>query len=296
MKESRRTNKAFRHVCNLISLLTIILADRTAAAVFTDDFSGGLNGSYWQIDQNQPLYSVSTTQGGVTISKPLTSSTAYQYAKLTPKLTASGDFDVQVDFTNALLTTTGGGVGNQTELACYFGGRTYYVVRSCESGNQIVYAWINSVSPPGGTFGMQGWEATSGTMRIARTNFVISFWIDSTLLYQQNCDRSSATFAMFLINNGTKDATSVTFDAFRLAATSITFPPLLLSAQPVSSNLTLFSWPSYPAGYLLETTSNLSTQTSWQTVTDNIVSANGRCFLTNTSSEPAAFYRLRQGP
>ena len=105
---------------------------------------------------------------------------------------------------------------------------------------------------------------------------------------------SPATFAVFLVNNGTRDATSVTFDDFRLSADEISYPPLLLSAQCLSADSILLSWPAYPPGYLLETTWDLTVPTLWQPVTNGLVFTNGQCFLTNTGSKPAAFYRLRQ--
>jgi hypothetical protein len=160
--------------------LAIVLAGRATAAVFTDDFSGGLNQSYWLVESSQLGYTVSTTEGGMTFARPETDSgQGFQYAKLTSKLVASGAFDVQVDFTNAELTLADGGSANQVELVCYMGGRIFYTIRSDESGwGQSAHAWIYNAGPQAGTFGWQGWEGTSGTLRIThgRTGRM-SFWV-----------------------------------------------------------------------------------------------------------------------
>jgi hypothetical protein len=273
----------------------MVLAGRAIAGIFTDDFSAGLNADYWLIETNQPLYSVDTAQGGVSFTKPVTSNSGFQYAKLTSRLVASGDFDAQVDFGNALLTHTGGGVANQVELVCYFGGRVYYVIRSDESSlGPSVHVRVVGIGPSAGSFGVQSWEAAFGTLRMARSRGTVSFWVDSTLLHQWTWNSSPATFAMFLVNNGTRDATSVTFDNFRLSADEITYPPLVLSAQSLPPDNILLSWPAYPPGYVLETTSNLTVLASWQKVTNIAVLTGGQLFLTNTTSEPAGFYRLRQ--
>ncbi|HEY5910998.1 MAG TPA: hypothetical protein VJA21_10390 [Verrucomicrobiae bacterium] len=47
---------------------------------------------------------------------------------------------------------------------------------------------------------------------------------------------------------------------------------------------------------MLETTPDLSLTNSWRVLTTDIVVSGGTCFLTNSTSPPAAFYRLRQGP
>jgi hypothetical protein len=296
MKIPHRFTRTCRYRA-LLAVAMIILTGRATAGVFVDDFSGGLNGSYWLIETNQPLYSVSTAEGSVTFSKPLTSGLGWQYAKLTSRLVASGAFDVQVDFRDALLTRAGGGAGNQVELVCYVGARILYAIRSDEGGEgQSVHAWVYSPGPIGGTFGWQSWEATSGTLRITHSSTGrFSVWIDSTLLNETGSFSSPTTFAMFLVNNGTRDATSVTFDNFRLSADEITYPPVQLNAQRLSPNDIPLSWPAYPPGYVLEATSNLTVPTLWQAITNGVVLTNGLCFLTNTAPEPAAFYRLRQG-
>lgn len=279
----------------LVWTAAIILASSSLAEEYTDGFSTGLNSSYWFIETNQPLYSVDTTQGGVTFSKPAAPDNGFQYAKLTSKLLVSDDFDLQVNFTNASLTRTGGGVGNQIELVCYFGGRNYYVVRSDESSfGQSVHAWVLPQSPSGGSFGWQVWESISGTLRLTRSRATLSFWVDSTLLHQWTWNSSDMTFAMFLVNNGTRDATSVTFDDFFLSADKITYPPLLLNIQPLASDQVLLSWPAYPPGYALETTSDLSALAPWQAITNGLVLAENQIFHTNATSEAAKFYRLRK--
>jgi hypothetical protein len=299
MKMPHRFAKTRAYRVILHAMATTILVSRASGGVFVDDFSGGLNGNYWLIETSPPLYSVSTTEGSVTFTKPWASDHTFQYAKLTSRMVASGAFDVQVDFRNALLTLAGSGGANQVELVCYMGGRTFFCIRSDEpSSGPSVHAWVYASGPVGGTFGWQSWEATSGTLRITHNlTGRLSFWLDSTLIYESanGFAFSPATFAVFLVNNGTHDATSVTFDNFVLSADEISYPPLQLSAQRPSADSILLSWPAYPPGYVLETTCDLTVPTLWQAVTNGLVITNGQCFLTNTALKPAAFYRLRQG-
>ena len=54
------------------------------------------------------------------------------------------------------------------------------------------------------------------------------------------------------------------------------------------------SWPESATNYVIETTDNLSPTNFWEPVFDVPVLANGELVLTNVSSDPKRFYRLKR--
>jgi len=212
----------------LIALpLLAISADRGAAATFSDDFADGIGVANWTFDSNQPLYSVDDTHGDVRFSKPAGGSGGFQAANLRFAHDIRGDFDVSVAFRDAAIARVSGSPGNQVQLNLVFGGQYLGVVRSDEAGfgnNAHVF-----LDPPGGSwFGTVSTGVTAGTLRVVRVGTTVTCMLDSTTLFSGTLNGDDVTEIWFsLQNNGTTDATSVTFDDFSLVADDILFAPVV---------------------------------------------------------------------
>ncbi len=70
-------------------------------------------------------------------------------------------------------------------------------------------------------------------------------------------------------------------------------PPPSLKAQVYGSEVVV-SWPASATNYNLETTSDLSTNASWMSVSNAPVVVNSWNTITNTISEPVRYYRLKK--
>jgi hypothetical protein len=68
-------------------------------------------------------------------------------------------------------------------------------------------------------------------------------------------------------------------------------PSLGIAATP---NQVVLSWPAAATNYVLETAGALVPPTGWTPLTNGVVVAGGTCFLTNSLTGAAAFYRLHQ--
>jgi hypothetical protein len=96
------------------------------------------------------------------------------------KLTAYGNFDVSVDFTNANLQWLTGSPGNQAQLNCFFGDfnseSNFLMVRSDESAwGQNAHVWLGGFGDQGSLLGAAySTTAGSGTLRVTRTNSLVS--------------------------------------------------------------------------------------------------------------------------
>jgi len=74
---------------------------------------------------------------------------------------------------------------------------------------------------------------------------------------------------------------------------------LLSGAVPVlqvfrSSDQVVISWPTSASNFVLETSATLSPGVLWSPLTNGFVMSGGSFFFTNSSAEPAAFFRLRK--
>jgi len=220
-------------------LLLAVIAGRASAATFSDDFTDGIASANWTFDSNQPLYSVDDTNGDVRISKPAGGSGGFQAANLRFVHDVSGDFDVSVAFRDAAITLGTGSPGNQVQLNLYFGGQYLGVVRSDEvsfGNNAHVF-----LDPPGSWYGTISTSATAGTLRVTRVGTTVTCRIDSTVLFSGTLNGDDVTdIWLSLQNNGTIDATSVTFDDFALVADSILYAPVV-PALPRGAMLVLLA-------------------------------------------------------
>jgi hypothetical protein len=197
-------------------------------ATFDDDFAAGLRDDYWSRIGNQPLYVVDDSQGDVRFSKPYGGSYSFQYVGIEFTRDVVGDFDVQVDFRQASITCSDGSPGNQVQLNVIFAPDNFDVVRSDEIGyGHNCHIWR---SPDGGWHGEQATTSTNGTMRVVRVGGTASGYYNGDLLWSDAFPTNPVRVSLVLQNNGTKDATSVTFDNFCVTAASFVPTPAVISS------------------------------------------------------------------
>ena len=278
----------------MVWLAVLALLPTARADVFNDDLCHGIDTAYWVVESNQPLYTVEATTGGVRFSRPAGGSYSFQYVTLESQVVAQGNFDVRVDYTNASISRIDGSPGNQVQLNSLFGGQYFIVVRSDEINyGQNIHVWAN---PPSAWFGQRACTDTFGTMRITRTNAHLRAYYNATLIYENDYNTNDASFAMPLQNNGTRDATAVTFANFQLAADHIVYPPPRLNIQRLPPQQVLISWPAYPSGYFLQRSPSLPGTGLWEADMTIPVLTGNRWFVTNAVEGAARFYRLKQEP
>lgn len=192
---------------------------------YSTDFSEGIGSSFWTVGTNDGLYQFDDRHGDVRISRPEGGGYSFQYASVEFKQKVNGDFDVRVDYRDASIDRKDGSPGNQIQLNASFGGLVFCVVRSDETGfptGDNRHVWTNS---PSGWYGTAADTATAGTMRITRVGTVVTGLINDVPIYSRNSNSATATISFVLQNNGTRDATAVTFDNFQLTADEIVSYP-----------------------------------------------------------------------
>lgn len=263
---------------------------------FFDDFSAGVNTNLWIRDGNDPLYSLTDTNGEIRFTRPIGGDYSFKYIGLSFDRQALGDFDISVDFRGAAITRADGSPANQVQLNASFGSQYFAVVRDDAAGtgnNAHLYRdppqqWV---MPPTYT------TVTDGTMRLTRTGAVVTAYFNGIVLHTGTYNTDPVTHLSFTLqNNGTRDATAVTFDNFHLRADRLVPKPAFLQAIGVAGNqfqLRLVN-PTPGAWHWLEQTSTLPATNGW-TVVSKIV---GGAFSTNWSDTfptgaPAGFYRVR---
>jgi len=220
-----------------------------SAATFDEDFSGGLMAERWTVIGNSPLYLINDQAGDVRFSKPFGGGQTFQFVGAESRYRLRGDFDLRIDFRDAMIDRVGGNPGNQVQLNLTFGEQELSVVRSDEwiAGHNVhVFA-----SPPSEWQGQQGTTATSGTLRVIRTGIHVQSYFNTTLLVATDYNSEDVAFTFTLQNNGTPDPTSVTFDNVAMTADLIIFRPLL-SIHPDGTGAVTVSWTPDEAGWMLQ--------------------------------------------
>ncbi len=243
-------------LCAAVGCLLGLATVAHCAETFTDDFSSGVDPQYWTVVGHTNLYTLDDSMGELRISKPVGGEYIFQSLGLTFRSKLRGDFDVSVDMTNASITRVDGVPGNQIQLNLRFGGQGFYVVRSDEnfSGNNL-HVFLD---PPVTWVGTLPSTATSGRLRVVRTGTQVQGWFDSTLIFQGNYNAEDAEVNFDLHNNGTRDATAVTFDKFSITADEIVVSPTL-TIVPAGSSQAIISWsPGTGTNWVLQETLNLS--------------------------------------
>lgn len=269
--------------------LVIVIPTAALADVFSDDFSKGLDTTYWTLTNNSSRYSSNVTQGDVRFSSVAGGSTAlFQNIRAISKLTASGNFDVRVDYSDASINRINGSPGNQVELFAVFGSVGFYLSRSDETPQgDTIHVWQNAF------LGAQANTSTAGTMRITRVGTLVSGYLNSTLIYQNNYNTNDAVFRFQLQNNGTSDAISVTFDNFYLAADRITpVPAPKAEITMLPPNKIVIAWPTWATNFVLESTAGLAG--SWQAVTNIPALSGNRFVVTNQTDTATRLFRLHK--
>jgi hypothetical protein len=191
-------------------------AETALAATFNDDFSSGLQPTYWSVSQTTPdLWSVDDTHGDVRLAKVGTSPGGLQNVAVHLNIAAvggpiSGDFSEQIDFSDAVV----GPNQDQVELHVYFQDGSYFFLVYQTGPN--VHVWNGSEH---GTMPVAG---NSGTFTISRTGSMLTAYYNGSPIYSET--NTSPATAMEFINQlqpGSDDNTSVTFDNFSLTAASV---------------------------------------------------------------------------
>ncbi len=153
------------------------------------------------------------------------------------QLPLTGDFDARIDFRDANINLTNGSPGNQIEIQCQIGDQFLAIVRSDEVGaGHNVHVWQD---PPATNWaGTTATNASSGTLRIRRTAASTDFYLSERLLYSATCTTNPVSYLAFALkNNGTTDPTAVTFDNFRVQASTILPASPTIIVQPASRTL-----------------------------------------------------------
>jgi hypothetical protein len=203
------------------SLISITLAGTSSGAEFTDDFSNGIDPDHWTLLSNQPLFTCDDSGGDIYFSKPYGGNGPgyWDYIWLCLAREVVGDFDVSVEFSEAMLELTDTGCNNASLWAEY-GGMVFVVVRhDCEVGGENVGVWAD---PPG------VWEgypetATSGLFRMTRVGITVTGYFNDTVLHQGAYNDENVTeLCIALDNSGSFDAVSVRFDNFVAEADDLT--------------------------------------------------------------------------
>lgn len=222
----------------LAGVMLALAAPTAHSAVFQDDFSRGLSSTYWYVTTRTPdMYSVDASQGDVRLAKIAPTPGGYQdveinldLASLVPGGEIAGDFDIQVDFRDAVIVGPG---LNQVELHTgYKNGAIFYDVRDGSN----VHVWNGAT---------QGWiatTATAGRFRIKRVGSTVSGSFNDQLIWSSSSYSSPLVWVAFSLqnNNGSNDPISVTFDDFSISAEGFypetASPKLLEDGQPLSLN------------------------------------------------------------
>lgn len=187
---------------------------------WADDFSSNsLRAEHWTTSPSTTLYSIDTSHGDLRVGKPVGGSGAMsEWMRITSLLMATGNFDVSVDFRDAVLTRSRDW-GNHLVLNCVIDGQNFGIVRSDEGdghGNDL-----RTSTDTNGWLGLRSNSDTAGTFRILRRGSQISTYYNGELTASTPCPTGPAGFELMWNNNGTPDALSATIDNFTLAGTSL---------------------------------------------------------------------------
>lgn len=205
----------------LMIVASTLAATAGRAAVFTDDFALGVKPQTWSILSNQPLFTWDDSAGDVLLTKPIGGSGGLDFIALRLERVAYGDFDLQVDFSQASIDHLTGAIGNQVQLNARFGSQLLHVVRSDETAvgdNAHLFA-----NPPfSWVGGVVNTAASGGTLRLTRIGAQVTARFGSTIIHQGTYNTEPLSeVSLSLQCNETLDAISVRFDDFSLTADTI---------------------------------------------------------------------------
>lgn len=186
---------------------------------WSDDFSDNtLRPAYWQTSASAPSFSTDTSHGDVRVSKPAGAVGSDEFL-MDSVWQANGNFDVSVDFSDAVLTRSRAW-GNHLALVCMIGSTGYYFIRSDEADGNGQNLSLSEV-PGAGRIFMRATSATAGNLRLIRRGTQLSSYLNGELFRQVVCATNAMTCRLRLNNNTTPDAISATFDNVKISATSL---------------------------------------------------------------------------
>jgi hypothetical protein len=226
-----------------ITLAAIALCGAAAATAwsgtFSDDFSSGLRPTYWSVTQTTPgLFSVDDTHGGVRLAKVGNNPGGFQNVAINLNMAAvggsiSGDFSMQIDFSNAVI----GPNNDQVQLNITLSDNSPFDdVYDISCGNPSVHVWN------GGQQGCMAVTGNSGTFKISRTSGTLTGYYNGSQIFSESNSLVVPTITFSLqLQPGSNDNTSVTFDNFSLTAATVPIsctppPPGMVSWWPGDGN------------------------------------------------------------
>ncbi|MDQ6913187.1 MAG: PEP-CTERM sorting domain-containing protein [Verrucomicrobiota bacterium] len=206
----------------VVAFFTFGLPAILFAGTFSDNFSTGLNPTFWTVSQTSPgVYTEDHTHGDVRFAK-VASTSGLQSIQVALKMSAvggpiTGDFSMQIDFSNAII---GPGV-DQVEFHSNFADSSFFFdVYDTSTGGTNVHVWNGSIN------GAMSVTVTAGTFAIARAGSTLTGYFNGTPIFSET-NTSQLTQISFILQNqpsGANDTPSVTFDNFSLTATSVPEP------------------------------------------------------------------------
>lgn len=228
----------------------LVLSVSTAfAGTFSDDFSSGLNPNYWTItsqtydfntntiNPSTPgLFAVNTSQGEVNIANvDVAGQTGYvaNGGGITLNLGAlggniSGDFTVQVNFSNAIL----GPANDQVHLTANFADGN--LLQTFEEPTIVSPTWGVNTNGQAGAYDYSTPYSSSGMFEISRTGSIVTGITNpyTSLSEIETAPLTSITLSLWTLYTN-PDLPSVSFSNF-----SITSPTV--NAVPIPSAIWLF--------------------------------------------------------
>lgn len=220
-----------------IDYFEVTALPQTPVQTYADDFTPGNGAASWKIQNTAGLYTIDQSQGALAMSKASGGAGGgAEWAAAYSAVTLNGDFDVSVDYRDAVLTRLGGGWGNQIQLNCSMSGQFAAAIRGNEGGlgGDNAHVWFD---PPAGNYGTVATTTTNGTLRIIRSGTLIKVYHNNTFLAQRTGNTNPASIYLSLQNNGTADPISVKFDNFRVSAPQVTLAAPVFTTPALTGGL-----------------------------------------------------------
>jgi hypothetical protein len=227
-------NPSTKFLTVIIAAFALGLPATLFAGTFSDNFSTGLNPTFWTVSQTSPgIYTEDDTHGDVRFAK-VASTGGLQSIQVALNMSAvggpiAGDFSMQIDFSNAVI---GPGV-DQVEFHSHFADSSFFFDVYDNSSGTNVHVWNGSIN------GTTSVSATAGTFSIARTGSTLTGYFNGSAIFSET-DTSTLNATEFILQNqpsGANDTPSVTYDNFSLTAASVVPEPstlvCLVAAIPI---------------------------------------------------------------
>jgi len=293
----RARPKAILALC----LLGATLPSIALSGTFADNFSAGVDPTFWSITQTTTgLYSADLTQGNLHFAKTaMHNPGGLQNIAANLNLAALGgnisnDFSAQVHFTTSVLP---GPSLDEVQLNAYFQDGAFFCDVRCVWPNVTGESNVHEIDNADVEHGAINTTATDGTFVISRVGSTLYFYFNGALMYSTSESSPLVRLTFILQNNvGADDATAVTFDYFSLTGPSVTIPVQILAPHLAADGSFSFGVPTAPPAngqsYSVLTNADLRT-TNWGLYTNFI--GNGTTIPVNAPARNAGqmFFRVR---